>query len=218
MCWCRLDTRLYKLCHRDATRYCHAPQHWSSHGQPDEEAKPLMGHLVLACLYRSITRVMMDEEGDKEQQEMQQVGPLPHVLTVQWCWTVFFGCPLLRFGLLAVCLHMLLLLLINVQIWACMYSAPVVGWTLDKHWCIWLPTSSLLPTLSTLGSGPRLRGSASFHTCYSFGDNVSLLPVVVSNTLPLYLWYDMNYRHLENHWKDVCLRCSQLFYNCFHAP
>ena len=28
----------------------------------------------------------------------------------------FFGCPHLRFGLLAVCLHMLLLLLINVQI------------------------------------------------------------------------------------------------------
>jgi len=71
--WCRLDTRLYKFCHRDATSYCHAPQHWYSQRNTAEESAPAMGYLVLACLYRSITRVGVVEAAANIQQDMHQV-------------------------------------------------------------------------------------------------------------------------------------------------
>ena len=69
----RLDMRLYKFCHRDATRQCHAPQHWYSQRQPAEGSAPALGYLVLACLYRSITHVAVDDTGANLQQDMHQV-------------------------------------------------------------------------------------------------------------------------------------------------
>ena len=75
-CWlCRLDARLYKLCHRDATQLCHAPQHWHTQRQSPEGTAPALGYLILACLYRSITHVTMpDDNVANLQHDMHQVA------------------------------------------------------------------------------------------------------------------------------------------------
>ena len=71
---CRLDVRLYKFCHQDAVRHCHAPKQWHTHQQQSPESSaPSLGHLVFACLYRSITDIVVDETRPGLQQDMSQV-------------------------------------------------------------------------------------------------------------------------------------------------
>jgi len=78
---------------------------------------------------------------------------------------------------------------------------------LDKHRCIWLPTSSLLPTPTTLSFGPRLKGYASFHAHTTVSaTEVSLLPVLVCGTPCCHLLQDMNYRHFKQSLKGHVFR------------
>lgn len=44
----RLDPALYKKCHKDAEKFCHATDQWAD----PQSMNPSNGPLILPCLYR----------------------------------------------------------------------------------------------------------------------------------------------------------------------
>lgn len=62
----RLDTRLYKFCHNDATNVCSAPEYWHRPSGSSEAMSPPLGPIVLSCLYRRIIHVSDSDSDNKE--------------------------------------------------------------------------------------------------------------------------------------------------------
>ena len=47
---CRLDPRLFKYCHEDASKHCHAPNNWYNR----DDTTPDRGPMIFSCLYRHV--------------------------------------------------------------------------------------------------------------------------------------------------------------------
>ena len=54
----RLDPRLYKYCHEDASTYCHAPSNWFN----PEDTTPDQGPMIFSCLYRHVKLYAKDSK------------------------------------------------------------------------------------------------------------------------------------------------------------